>query len=76
MADGKKVELDKTEGNNLSKNNLGEVNKTRTLLFKGTGSELKLAVERMTYTKIYNMTIDIQLIKKLNMSETISAYIY
>lgn len=59
MSDGDKIELYKTEENNLWKNKLGEVYKTRTLLFKDTGSDLELAIERMTYTEIYNKTVDI-----------------
>jgi len=59
MMDGEKVELKETVMGSHDKLSDGTILHTRTLRFPGTGEELKLDIQRMTYEKVYNKTISI-----------------
>jgi hypothetical protein len=54
---GKK--LQETISDEHAKTAEGAVTHTRTLHFKGVGKELKLVIERMTYTEVYDKSIDV-----------------
>lgn len=61
LIDGEKVSLEETIYDLYDKKNDGTAIHTRTLHFMGTGVQLELDIERMTYAKNYNETIDIAL---------------
>ncbi|WP_432403089.1 DUF4179 domain-containing protein [Wukongibacter sp. M2B1] len=61
IMDGKQVELDKTIENDYTKEADGTILHTRTLRFPGNGESLKFDIKRMTYSKTYNKTIDINI---------------
>ncbi|UWG96538.1 DUF4179 domain-containing protein [Dehalobacter sp. DCM] len=57
--DGQRVSLEQTTTDQYDKRNDGTVIHTRTLHFSGTGDTLELDVQRMTYSKDYNKTLEI-----------------
>lgn len=59
MIDGQKVSLEQTIMDKSAKLNDGTIMHTRTLRFLGTGDELELDVQRMTYSKDYNEVLEI-----------------
>lgn len=59
IMDGERVELKETLKGNYDKLKDGTVLHTRTLHFPGTGKELELDIQRMTYEKIYNKIINV-----------------
>ncbi|MCX7709056.1 MAG: DUF4179 domain-containing protein [Clostridia bacterium] len=59
--DGKKVELRETRSINRDKLLDGTITHTRTLHFPGIGDKLTMDIERMTYSKVYNKTIEVPL---------------
>src|SRR5665648_1867 len=59
MIDGQKVSLEQTIMDKYDKLNDGTIIHTRTLRFLGTGDELELDVQRMTYSKDYNEVLEI-----------------
>jgi len=58
-ADGQKVSLEQTTMDKYDKLHDGTIIHTRTLRFLGTGDELELDVQRMTYSKDYDEMIEI-----------------
>lgn len=60
IIDGKKVPLEETIEGEYQKTE-GKIIHQRTLRFLGTGEELNLDVQRMTYSKKYNQVIEIPL---------------
>lgn len=59
--DGKKISLEETSEDGYDKKTDGAITHKRTLRFKGTGNELILDIQRMTYSKNYNQVIEIPL---------------
>lgn len=59
IMDGKTTELKETISDDYIKMKDGTIKHTRTLHFPGTGGEMELDIQRMTYKKIYNEVIDI-----------------
>jgi hypothetical protein len=59
IIEGKKVELCETISSEKNKNVDGTMSHTRTLCFKGTGTELELEIKGLKYNKVYNRVIDI-----------------
>ena len=59
MIDGKKIELQSTVTDSLEKLTDGRILHTRTLNFPGTGENLTLLVERITFTEYYDVTLGI-----------------
>jgi len=59
MIDGNRVELEKTVTDDHDKLPEGGIRHTRTLHFPGTGEDLSLLIERMTFTEMYNRTLEI-----------------
>jgi hypothetical protein len=59
MADGKKIELQKTVTDDYDKLPEGGIRHTRTLHFPGTGEDLVLLIERITFTEKYDTTLEI-----------------
>jgi len=61
IVDGVKVDLEKTDTDEYDKSPEGKITHTRILHFPRSGNELKLDIQRMTYKKHYNKTLDIPL---------------
>jgi len=61
IMDQNRVDLEETINNSYNKLVNDGVMHTRTLHFKGTGETYRLDLERMTYKKVYNKTINITL---------------
>lgn len=59
IIDGRKVPLEQTTSDKYDKLMDGTIIHTRTLHFSGTGNELEIDVQRMTYTKKYYETLEI-----------------
>ena len=59
MIDGQRVSLEQTNMDKYDKLKDGTIIHTRTLRFLGTGNELELDVQRMTYTKNYHKMLEI-----------------
>jgi hypothetical protein len=59
IIDGQKVSLEQTTTDKYDKLMDGTIIHTRTLHFLGTGNELEIDVKRMTYSKKYCETIEI-----------------
>lgn len=59
IADGNSIKLKNTISDKYDKTSDGTILHTRTLHFPGTGKQLKLDVQRMSYEKEYNELIDI-----------------
>ncbi|MTI49957.1 MAG: DUF4179 domain-containing protein [Firmicutes bacterium] len=59
LADGKKVKIEETLSDDYEKKDMGSILHNRTFRFKGTGNELKLYIEKMTYTKESDKEINI-----------------
>lgn len=59
LIDGEKMELEQTITDSQDKLLDGTILHTRTLHFPGTGNDLQLNIERMTYAKSYNEVIEI-----------------
>lgn len=60
IIDGKKIPLEETIEGEYDKADGTMIHK-RTLRFKGTGDEMILEIQRMTYTKDYNQVIEVPL---------------
>lgn len=60
IVDGKRVKLDKTIPVNQDKKSNGTLTHARTLSFKATGKDKRLEVKGITYDKVYNQVIDVQ----------------
>lgn len=61
IVDAVKVDLEKTDSDEYDKKPEGKITHTRILRFPGSGDELKLDIQRMTYQKNYHRTLDIPL---------------
>lgn len=61
IADGKQVSLEETVDDQYEKSSDGLVTHQRTLRFLDTGEDLRLDVQRMSYTRDYNEIVDIPL---------------
>ncbi|MDO9535834.1 MAG: DUF4179 domain-containing protein [Bacillota bacterium] len=59
MVDGSRIELEKTVTDDYDKLPEGGIRHTRTLHFPGTGEELVLLIERITFTESYNTILEI-----------------
>jgi len=59
MIDEQRVSLEQTNMDKYDKLKDGTIIHTRTLRFLGTGNELELDVQRMTYTKNYQEMLEI-----------------
>lgn len=59
LVDGKKVSLEQTTGDEYGKRPDGSIIHRRTLEFSGSGNHLELNVQRMTYTKNYDLMLEI-----------------
>ncbi|SDI51831.1 hypothetical protein [Desulfosporosinus hippei] len=59
LIDGQKASLEQTIMDNYDKLQDGTIIHTRTMRFLGTGDELKLDVQRMTYTTSYDKVLEI-----------------
>jgi len=57
--DGEQLELSRTTDDKYEKLNDGRILHTRTLEFAGTGTDCKLDIRRMTYSKEYDKSIDV-----------------
>jgi hypothetical protein len=61
IADGKKIPLEQTIDDQYDKSSDGQITHQRTLRFVGTGDDLRLYVQRMTYAKDYHKVVNIPL---------------
>ncbi|MFZ7132310.1 MAG: DUF4179 domain-containing protein [Eubacteriales bacterium] len=61
MMDDEKVPLEKTISEELIKEKDGNILKTRTLVFNGMGTENTLSIVSITFKRIYNEVMDIDL---------------
>jgi hypothetical protein len=61
LINGKTVRLEKTTTDHYEKLTDGTILHTRTLEFPGTGDELKLDIQRMSYVQYYNKIINIDI---------------
>ncbi|MGE4282286.1 MAG: DUF4179 domain-containing protein [Clostridia bacterium] len=61
LTDGKTVRLEKTTTDDYEKLTNGAILHTRTLEFPGTGNDLQLDIQRISYKKNYNKKIDINI---------------
>ncbi|MEL7567184.1 MAG: DUF4179 domain-containing protein [Dehalobacterium sp.] len=61
IIDGVKADLEKTDSDEYDKKPDGIITHTRILHFPGSGNELILDIQRMTYQKNYHRTLDIPL---------------
>lgn len=59
LADDKRLELNKTSEDQYEKRKDGQILHRRTLEFKGVGKDYKMDINRMTYVKDYNITIEL-----------------
>lgn len=59
LVDGKKVSLEQTIMDDYDKQPDGSIIHRRTLEFSGSGNHLELDVQRMTYTKNYDLILEI-----------------
>lgn len=58
-ADQRTLKLEKTIDTKQNKSTAGQIIKTRTLMFDGSGKEMELNIQRMTYGMVCNKVIDI-----------------
>lgn len=61
IADGKQISLEETIDDRYDKSSDGQITHQRTLRFMGTGDDLRLDVQRMSYAKDYHEVVDIPL---------------
>lgn len=59
MADGNRIELEKTVTIDYDKLPDVGIRHTRTLHFPGTGEDLALLIERITFTESYHTTLEV-----------------
>ena len=59
MVDGDKIGLERAVTDGRDKLTDGSILHTRTLHFPGAGEELALLIERMTFTELYNVRLEI-----------------
>jgi hypothetical protein len=61
IMDGKAVELKETINDDHIKINNAAIKHTRTMHFPGKGEKMELDIQRITYKKVYNKVIDIDI---------------